>query len=139
MNKRYFYEANCRIYITAKNEDRAEQMIMNTDLNDFIIDEEIYEVDEDYLPTDSRLRKEKLGTIFHPSDVEEFQKFKMNKLRYSKLFDAFMHGQINKSQLMDKMDQADQVEIKDFGFDYEVSMVDFETKEAKTAKLSVVD
>ena len=81
----------------------------------------------------------KNSAVLHPNDVEKYQKFKINKLRYSIIFDEFMHGQINRDQLIDLMEKADQKDIKDNSFDYEVSMVDLVTKEHKISKLAIVD
>ena len=140
MTKKYFYEFTGRIKLTADSKEQAEEMVMGIDdATEFIVAEELIEIDSDHIPLDQKLRKQKLGTVIHPSDVDKFQNFKLNKLRYSEIFDEFMHGKYSKEELMDKMDQADQRDIKDDGFDYVVSMVDLKSKEAKTAKLAVVD
>jgi len=136
MDKRFFYEFSGRIFLNAKNENEAENMITDIDLNDYVIDEDLYEIDEDYVPIDLSKRQEKLGTVYHPMDnSEEYETFRRQVRKYGGIFKEFLNGKINQSELIKKMDQAEGKEIDDGSLIYQVQMVDLETKQGKTRKL----
>jgi hypothetical protein len=119
MEKRYFYQFNGTVFLEAGGQKEAEKLVMDIDLNDYIIDEDLYEIDEDYIPVDLEKRVEKIGTVFHPmEDSAEYEQFKKQVRR---------------------MDQADKKEVDAGDLIYQVQMVDLDTKQGKTAKLVPVD
>jgi hypothetical protein len=138
--EKYFYEANCRIFIKAKNEDEAEKLIKDISLVAYLVDEDIYQVDEDYVPVDLDKRMEKLGTHFHPmEDSAEYEQFKKQVRRYGGIFRKFLNGKFDQDELLKRMDQADKKEVDAGDLIYQVQMVDLDTKQGKTAKLVPVD
>jgi len=48
MKKRYFYEFKGNVYLEADNQDAAEELIMGIPLVDYLIDEDVFEIDEHY-------------------------------------------------------------------------------------------
>jgi len=49
MKKRYFYEFKGNVYVEAENQDEAEELIMGISLEDYLIDEDVFEIDEHYI------------------------------------------------------------------------------------------
>ena len=136
MGNRYFYEFTGRIFVKSENGNQAEQMIMDIDLNDYIVDEELYEIDEHYIPIDLKQRQGQMGTEYHPlDDPEEYEKFKIREYRYGNIVNDFLNGKIDRIEMLKRMDQADGKEIDGGSLIYKVQMVDLETKDGKTAKL----
>ena len=48
MKKRYFYEFRGNVYLEADNQDEAEELTMEIPLVEYIIEEDIFEIDEHY-------------------------------------------------------------------------------------------
>ena len=61
------------------------------------------------------------------------------KLSYGPLFKEFMHGKIDREELMQKMIRLEKKGMDDAGYTHEVDMVDLISKQGKTARLCVVD
>jgi hypothetical protein len=70
MTKRFLYEFNGTIYVEAETEDEAEQKITGF-LNDYLIDEDMFEIDDTYVATDPDKRVEQWGTELHPLEDAE--------------------------------------------------------------------
>jgi len=60
MKKRYFYEFKGNVYLEADNQDEAEERIMGISLVDYLIDEDVFQIDEHYVPVDLEKREEKI-------------------------------------------------------------------------------
>ena len=53
MTKRFLYEFNGTVFVEAENEDEAEKQILGIPLADYLVDEDIYEIDEASHSSDS--------------------------------------------------------------------------------------
>ena len=71
MGKQYFYEFSGRVFINAENQNQAEQLATGVPPVGFLIDEDIYEIDEHYIPIDLKKRDEKNHTHLHPLEDSE--------------------------------------------------------------------
>ncbi len=138
MKKRYFYEFKGNVYLEADNQDEAEDLIMGISLEDYLIDEDVFEIDEHYVPIGLEERKEKIDTILHPLD-DEYNDYHGKKQSYGPLFREFIHGKIDRQELVNRMIQVEEKGMDDSGYAYEVDMVDLISKKDKTARLCVVD
>lgn len=138
MKKRYFYEFKGNVYLEADNRDDAEERIMGISLVDYLIDEDVFEIDEHYIPVDLEKREELNDTILHPLE-DEYVDYNTMKQAYAPLFKEFIHGKIDREELMQKMIQLEEKGLNDPGLTYEVDMVDLISKKDKTARLCVVD
>ena len=138
--KKYFYEFHGRVFIKAENQDQAEKLIVDTDLNDFILDEDLYAIDQNYIPIDLKKRQEQLGTKYHPlDDPEEYEAFKTREIKYAGIFNDFLNGKFDKDQLMKRMTEAKQEHIDPGALVYSVLMTDLKSQREKTARLVSVD
>ena len=138
MKKRYFYEFKGNVFLEAENQDDAEELVMGISLVEYLIDEDVYEIDEHYVPVDLEKREEKIETILHPLE-DEYVDYHSKKQSYGPLFREFIHGKINRQELVNRMIQLEEKGMDDSGYTYEVDMVDLISKENKTARLCVVD
>jgi len=138
MKKRYFYEFKGNVYLEADNQDEAEELIIGIQLVDYLIDEDVFEIDEHYVPVDLEKREEKIETILHPLD-DEYNDYHSKKQSYGPLFREFIHGKIDRQELVNRMIQVEEKGMDDSGYAYEVDMVDLISKKDKTARLCVVD
>jgi len=111
---------------------------MGISLVDYLIDEDVFEIDEHYVPVDLEKREEKIETILHPLE-DEYVDYNIIKQAYGPLFKEFIHGKVDREELMQKMIQLEEKGLNDPGLTYEVDMVDLISKENKTARLCVVD
>ena len=135
MKKRFFYEFNGNILVEANNQDEAEKLITGIPLDNYLLDEELHEIDENYVSFDFKKRKEQWGTHHHPFfNEEEFYEFKIRQCRYGDIFNDFLQGKLDKIELMKKMDEADKIDISDLDLIDELSMIDLKTKEMKTVR-----
>jgi len=138
MKKRYFYEFKGNVYLEADNQDAAEERIMGISLLDYLIDEDLFEIDEHYIPVDLEKREEKNDTNLHPLE-DDYEDYRSRKQSYGPLFKDFLHGKINQDELMQLMVQLEEKGLDDSGYTYEVDMVDLKSKEHKRARHVVVD
>lgn len=137
---RFIYEYNGKILVKAENEDKAEKLVTGINLNDYLIDEDLFEVDDSYVATNLEKRIEQWGTKFHVlDDADEYEEYKMRKYRYSRIFNDFLNGKIDRQELIKKMKQAENTVIPDFQPFEELRIVDLDTKEEKTVRLVAVD
>jgi len=140
MKKSYFYEFSGTVLVQAENQREAEKLITGISLEDYLIDEDVYEIDEDYIALDLKKREEKRGTYLHPyNDQDEYQEYKMRECRYGDIFKEFLHGKFNKNELMKLMAKAEKENLDDYAVVDEISMIDLEGKKMKTVKHCFVD
>jgi len=138
MKKRYFYEFKGNVYLEADNQDEAEERIVGISLVDYLIDEDLFEIDEHYVPVDLEKREEKIDTTLHPLE-DAYQDYRSRKQSYGPLFKDFLHGKIDRDELMQLMIQLEKKGLDDAGYTYEVAMVDLKSKEHKRARHIIVD
>lgn len=142
MTKRYFYEFSGRVFIQADNKSQAVNAVTGITLSDYLINEDVYEVDENYVSHDLNIGEKQFGTIRHPlDDPAEFEEYKKRFCRYNDIFKDFLNGKIDKNELFKKMDQAETNDdlIDDCKTYAEISMIDLKTKKYKIARLIAVD
>ena len=140
MTKQFLYEFNGTILVQANDEDEAENAVTGINLNQYLIDEDLYEVDESYVANDLDKRIEQFGTELHPlDDADEYEQYKMRKCRYSPIFSDFLNGKIDRQEMIEKMDGAENKDIPEFQPFEEINIVDLETKKEKTVRLVAVD
>jgi len=140
MGKNYFFEFTGRIFIKADEQDHKEELVNGIKLENYLTDEDIYQIDENYIPVNLKKRLEQLGTKFHPLDApDEYEAFKMREVRYGKIFNDFLNEKFGKKELMEKMELADKMEIDPGDLIHSVSMVDLKSKKRKIARLVNVD
>ena len=140
MNKRYFYEFSGNVFLEANNQAEAEKLITGISLEDYLIDEELYGIDENYIALDLKKREEQLGTYLHPfNDQDEYQEYKMRECRYGNIFKEFLHGKFDKNELMKQMAEAEKENLDNYAVVDEISMIDLDGKKLKTVKHCFVD
>jgi hypothetical protein len=140
MGKRFFYEFKGTVFLEADDQVEAERLVKGILLDHYLIDEELYEIDENYIPVNLKQRQEQLGTRLHPLDnSKEYEEYKKRECRYGNILREFLHGKIDRDKLMNRMAEADKNEIDDSAIVYQVQMVDLESMEGKTARLVSVD
>ena len=66
MKKRYFYEFSGNVFLEVNDQTEAEKLVTGISLERYLIDEELFEIDEDYIAYDLKRREEQLGTYLHP-------------------------------------------------------------------------
>ena len=138
MRKRFFYEFKGNVYLEADHQDEAEERIMGISLEDYLIDEDVFKIDEHYVPVDLEKREAKIDTILHPLE-EEYNDYHGKKQSYGPLFSEFIHGKIDRQELVKRMIQVEEKGMDDSGYTYEVDMVDLKSKEHKRARHVLVD
>jgi hypothetical protein len=140
MGKRFFYEFKGRVFLEADNKAEAEKLVTGISLADFLIDEELYGIDENYVPHDKKKRERQYGThLHHFNDQDEYQEFKMRECRYGNIFKEFLHGKFDKNELMKRMAKADKKKLDDYAVVDQINMIDLESKKLKTVKHCFVD
>ena len=140
MEKRFFYEFSGNVFLEANDQIKAEKLVTGISLNNYLIDEELHEIDENYVSFDLIKREEQLGTSLHPfNDQDEYQKYKIRKFRYGDIFKEFLHGKFDKDELMKRMDETEEGNLDDFAIVHEISMIDIEGKKFKRVRHVTVD
>lgn len=56
--KRYFYEFKGNVFLEAENQDEAEDRILGISLVEYLIHEDLFEIDDHYIPVDSGFAQE---------------------------------------------------------------------------------
>jgi len=108
MKKRFIYEFDGKIWVDANNQKEAEKLFSGKELNYYILNENIYEVDQFYVSDNLNKREQDWGSLFHPVlECEEYSEYKNNYRKYGEIFKGFLHGKINKKELINRMDKAD--------------------------------
>ena len=81
MKKKYFYEFSGNVYLEADDQNEAERLVKAMLLDHYLIEEELHEIDENYVSFDLTKRNEQWGTDIHPfNNEDEFYEFKLKKL-----------------------------------------------------------
>ena len=140
MKKRFFYEFKGNVFLEANDQTEAEKLVTGISLDNYLIDEQLHEIDENYVTYDLKKREEQWGTYLHPiNDQDEYQEFKMRECRYGNIFKEFLHGKLDKNELMKRMAEAEEEDLDDCNLVDEISMVDLEGKKLTTVKHCFVD
>ena len=71
MKKRFFYEFSGNVFVKASSQDEAEKLVTGISLENYLLDEELKEIDENYIALDLKKRKEQIGTHFHPFNDQD--------------------------------------------------------------------
>lgn len=142
MKNRYFYEFSGRVYVEADHQDQAEELVTGIHLDDYLIEEELYAIDENYVSPDLETRQKQFGTIHHPlNEADGFENYEIRNSIYGPIFRDFLNGKIDKQELVEKMDQAEHNNdlLEDCNLFAQLDMVDLETKKTKKIRLVAVD
>jgi len=134
MKKRFIYEFDGKIWVDAKNQEEAEKLFSGKELNYYILNENIYEVDQFYVSDNLNKREQDWGSFYHPVlECDEYSEYKKRYYRYNDIFKDFLHGKINKKDLIERMDKADKENLKDCDPIVELQAYDLEG-ELKTVR-----
>jgi len=140
MKKRYFYEFSGNVFLEANDQAEAEKAVTGKSLNNYLINEELYEIDENYVSYDTNKREKQYGTHLHPfNDSDEYQKFKRRECRYGNIIKEFLHGKFDRNGLMKRLSEAEEKNIDDYALVDEINMIDLKSKKLKTVKHCFVD
>ena len=108
MKKRFIYEFSGKIWVDAKNQDEAEKLVTGKELNYYVINENVYEVDQFYVSDDLKKRAQDWESLYHPVlECDEYSEYKKRFRRYGDIFKNFLHGKLNKDELIKRMEEAD--------------------------------
>ena len=55
MEKRFFYDFSGKIFINADNQDNAEKLVTGISLEDYIVDEDLYEIEQTIQYIDTKI------------------------------------------------------------------------------------
>jgi hypothetical protein len=65
-------------------------------------------VDQFYVSDNLKKRQRDWGSFYHPAlECDEYSEYKKRYRRYGMIFKNFLHGKIDKKDLIKRMDQAD--------------------------------
>lgn len=139
--KRFIYEFNGKIWLDASNQDEAENILIEkldnpkkNILKKFIVDEDVYEVDQFYVANNLNKREQDCKSFYHPViECEEYSEYKKRYPLYNEIFKDFLHGKINKKELIDRMENADTKKKKSENRIIELRAYDLES-ELKTVR-----
>ena len=126
----------------ANDHDDAEKLATGISLDNYLMEEELFEVDENYVANDLKKREDQLGTYFHPlNNPDDFEEYKIRKCRYGKIFNEFLHGKFDKDELMKRMEESEANEeiLDDCELFSEISLIDLDSKKFKRVRHVVVD
>lgn len=118
MAKRFLYEFNGTVFVEAENENEAEKLIIGIPLADYLIDEDLYEIDDSYMAVDP-----------------EF----LRKQVYMSAFLEYFDGNIDRNELFRRIEKFENSDNFDFLPIERITMVDLKTKSQKTVRHIVVD
>ena len=134
MKKRFIYKFDGKIWVDSKNQDEAEKLFLGKELNYYVLKENIYEVDQFYVSDNLNKREQDWGSLFHPVlECEEYSEYKNNYRKYGDIFKNFLHGKIDKKELIDRMEKADNKKGKSENNIIELQAYDLES-ELKTVR-----
>ena len=140
MKNRFFYEFSGNVFLEANDQAEAENLVTGISLDNYLIDEELHQIDESYVSLELKKRIEQWGTHLHPlNDQDEYHEFKMRECRYGDIFKEFLHGKFDKDELLKRMAEVANDNLDDCTPVDEISMIDSEGKELKTVKHLFVD
>ena len=118
MTKRFLYEFNGTVFVEAENEDEAEKLIIGIPLADYLVDEDLYEINDSYMAVDP-----------------EF----LRKQVYMSAFLEFFDGNIKRKELLKRIEKFENSDNFDFLPIERITMIDLKTKSQKTVRHIVVD
>ena len=108
MKKKFIYQFDGKIWVDAKDQDEAEKLVTGKELNYYVINENVYEVDQFYVSDNLNKREQDWGSFYHPAlECDQYSEYKTRYRRYGMIFKNFLHGKIDKKDLIKRMDQAD--------------------------------
>ena len=112
MKKRFIYEFSGKIWVDANNQDEAENILIeslkNKKMNKYIVEEDVYEVDQFYVSDNLEKREQDWGSFYHPVlECDEYSEYKKRYRKYGIIFKNFLHGKLNKDELIKRMEEAD--------------------------------
>jgi hypothetical protein len=139
--KKYLFIFNGTVVLNAASYDEAENLIEDLKVDDYVIDEDLFETDEHCISPNIKIRKSQLGTIHHPMDnPDEFEQFKIFECQYNSIFQDFLNGVLNKEELIDKISNVNDREIPDdCDLFASLKMIELDTRTMKTVRLCTVD
>ena len=106
--KRFIYEFDGKIWVDAKNQKEAEKLVTGKELNYYVINENVYEVDQFYVSDNLNKREQDWGSFYHPAlECDEYSECKKRYHRYGDIIKNFLHGKFNKDELIKRMEEAD--------------------------------
>jgi hypothetical protein len=139
LKKRFLYNFSGTILIEAENQKVAEKLVAGRSLNDYVINENIYETEFSCIAVDPEKRKSQFGTPLHPiEDYDDYQEYKLRKHRYSPIFNQFLHGKIDRQEMMKNMEQAESKDIPYSQMMDNLEMWELKNGEFKTVRIASV-
>ena len=135
--KKYLFTFNGTVVLNATSYDEAESLIEDLKVDDYVIDEDLFETDEHCISPSIKIRKFQLGTIHHPLiDPDEFEQFKILQCNYHSMFNEFFNGMIDKQELIERISNVDDSDIPtDCNLFASLEMRELDTKALKTVRL----
>ena len=89
--KKYLFTFNGTVVLNAASYNEAENLIEDLKIDDYVIDEDLFETDEHCISPDLKIRESQIGTYHHPlNDPEEFEQFKIRQCNYNSMFKDFL-------------------------------------------------
>jgi hypothetical protein len=140
--KNYLYQFSGTILIKAKSHTKAAEPLNSVQLEDYIVDERLFETDEYYLSPNLKTLETQIGTFHHPINQSvDFERFKIREYAYKDLFRDFLNGIIKKDELIESINEIDEKNLdKSLCRLYaQIEMIELESQKAKTARLLSVD
>jgi hypothetical protein len=139
--KKYLFTFRGTVVLNATSYDEAENLIEDLKVDDYVIDEDLFETDEHCISPDLIIRESQIGTYHHPlNDPDEFEQFKIRQGHYNSVWQDFLNGVIGKQEFIDKISNVDDREISDnCELFASLKMIELDNKELKTVRLLTVD
>ena len=139
--KKYLFKFHGTVVLNATSYDDAENIIEDLKVDDYVIDEDLFETDEYCLSPDLKVRESQIGTFHHPMDnPDEFEQFKIRECQYNLIFKDFLNGVIDKQELIERISNVDDREIPDdCDLFASLEMIELENKTLKTVRICSVD
>ena len=109
--KKFQYNFNGNMVVQAQNKVEAEKIIESQTLKNFLLDEQLFEIDEFRVAIDLDKRKDQIGTTYHPATDSLYQQYILRKHKYSQLFENFIQCKISRKELLEKFDEVEKTEI----------------------------
>ena len=139
--KKYLFTFNGTVVLNATSYDEAENLIEDLKIDDYVVDEDLFETDVHCISPDLKIRESQIGTYHHPlNDPDEFEQFKIRQSHYNLVWKNFLNGLIDKQQLIEKISNVDDSEIPDdCDLFASLKIIELDNKELKTVRLLTVD
>jgi hypothetical protein len=139
--KKYLFTFNGTVVLNAASYDEAENLIESINVNDYVIDEDLFETDEYCISPDLRIRESQIGTYHHPMNSPiEFEHTKARQCNYNYIFKDFLNGVIDKKELIEKLSNVDDSVVPDdCDLFASIEMIGLDSKALQTVRLLSVD